>query len=418
MGYILIAMLGALIGFRLSQIICSRKEKILHAQLAAYLKEKKKEESSKSVLEDKIWHQQETEFVFKLHEKFALTMDKENVIKQIVEGVYKFIYVEKVILILLDKDTDKFVMGYSIGLDKDIMDNFELDRIESLSGYTIVEQKTLVVNDFNKEDYLRRINKEPYFKKSFVEVPVIFQRDSHNKDVLGVLIVCDKKSGKPFTKKDEALLENTGRISAIALKNAELHGQMQEDYLKTITAFAAALDARDPYTRWHSENVMRYSLEIAKTMGFSSARLENLRRAALLHDIGKIGTPDSILLKPGRLTPEEFEQIKLHPLKGEKIIMTLPFLKEITLLIRHHHERYDGKGYPDGIKGEKIELGARILAVADSFDAMISDRPYRKAMALDKAIEQLKVNRSTQFSPEVADCFLSILKNNPKIVQP
>ena len=418
MEYILIAMLGMFIGFRMSQIICNRKTKILHTQLDKYQKEKNKEASSKSVLEDKIWHQQETEFVFKLHEKFALAMDKENIIKQIVEGVYKFIYVEKVILLLLDKSTDKFVMEYSIGLDKSIIDNFKLYGAESISGRTVVEQKTLVVNDFDKEGYLRRINREPYFKKSFIEVPVIFQKDMHNKDVLGVLIVCDKKSRRPFSKKDEVLLENVGRVCAMALKNAQLHSQMQDDYLRTITAFAAALDARDPYTRWHSENVMRYSVEIAKTLGFSRARIETLRRAALLHDIGKIGISDRILLKAGKLTPEEFEQIKLHPLKGEVIIKNLPFLKEITLLIRHHHERYDGKGYPDGIKGEKIELGARILAVADSFDAMTSDRPYRKAIPLDEAVNQLKVNKGTQFSPEVVDCFLSVLKDNPGIVHP
>lgn len=361
-------MLGMFIGFRMSQIICNRKKK-------------RENEIPESALEDKLWHEQETDFVFKLHEKFALTMDKENVIKQIVEGVYKFIYVEKVILILLDKDTDKFVMGYGIGLDKNIIDNFELDRTESISGRTIIEQRTLVVNDLDEEGYLKRINKEPYFKKSFIEVPIIFQRDSYNKDVLGVLIVCDKKSRRPFSRKDVALLENVGRVCAMALKNAELHSQMQDDYLKTITAFAAALDARDPYTRWHSENVMRYSVEIAKTLGFSNARIEILRRAALLHDIGKIGIPDRILLKPTKLTKDEFEQMKLHPLKGEAIIRNLPFLKEITLLVRHHHERYDGKGYPDGIRGEKIELGARILAVADSFDAMTSDRPLPQGNA-------------------------------------
>jgi HD-GYP domain-containing protein (c-di-GMP phosphodiesterase class II) len=132
--------------------------------------------------------------------------------------------------------------------------------------------------------------------------------------------------------------------------------------------------------------------------------------------VGKIGIRDEILLKPSALSREEFEQMKIHPLKGEEIVKPLTFLKEVGMLVRHHHEKYDGTGYPDGLKGEKIELGARILTVADSFDAMVSDRPYRKGMPLEQAVQQLVVNKDKQFDPTVVDAFLGVLNKNPTIV--
>jgi putative nucleotidyltransferase with HDIG domain len=212
-------------------------------------------------------------------------------------------------------------------------------------------------------------------------------------------------------------LINVARIAAIAFQDSRLHEQIQEDYLKTMMTLAVILDARDPYTKRHSENVTRYSVAIAREMGFGSAQIETIRRSSLLHDIGKIGIRDDILLKPGKLSPEEFEQIKIHPLKSQEIVSSLPFLKEVALLVRHHHERFDGKGYPDGKSGEDIELGARIMAVSDSFDAMTTDRPYRKKLPLDQAVNELINCKGTQFDPKVVEHFISILKSNPKIVE-
>ena len=134
-----------------------------------------------------------------------------------------------------------------------------------------------------------------------------------------------------------------------------------------------------------------------------------------MHDIGKIGIRDDILLKPGKLTDEEFEQIKTHPAKSQEIVGSLPFLEEVSLLVRYHHERYDGRGYPDGKSGEDIELGSRILAVSDSFDAMTTDRPYRRRLPLDQAKAELLRCKLTQFDPKIVDYFIAILENNPAI---
>ena len=227
---------------------------------------------------------------------------------------------------------------------------------------------------------------------------------------MGLLHVCEKKSESLFTKSDVSFINNVSRIGAIALENVRMYEQIQGDYLKTITAFALAVDARDSYTMHHSENVAKYSQAIAKKMQCSHNEIELIKNSALLHDIGKIGVKDSVLLKNGKLTPDEFEHIKLHCAKGEEIVRGLPFLKEASLLIRHHHERYDGSGYPDGIKGPKIELGARILAVADSFDAMTTARPYRNALSTTEALRELERNKGIQFDPEVAECLEEIIK--------
>ncbi|MCM8820029.1 MAG: HD-GYP domain-containing protein, partial [Candidatus Omnitrophica bacterium] len=167
----------------------------------------------------------------------------------------------------------------------------------------------------------------------------------------------------------------------------------------------------------HSENVTRYSVAIAEEMKLPYKDIETIKQAALLHDIGKIGIRDEVLLKTAKLDEREYEQIKTHPLKAQQILESLSFLKDISAIIRHHHERFDGKGYPDGLSDVQIELGARIIAVADTFDAMTTDRPYRKALTLEEAIEELQKAKNTQLDPEIVDYFIKILKTNPEILR-
>jgi len=187
----------------------------------------------------------------------------------------------------------------------------------------------------------------------------------------------------------------------------------------TIKVLAMALDARDNYTHNHSQEVMEYSVAIAREMGLSVREIEIIRDAGALHDIGKIGIPDAVLLKPGRLTDAEYEQIKKHPEIGKNILEPVKCLADKIPLIYHHHERIDGAGYPVGLVGEDIPLGARILAVADSYQAMTSDRPYRKALSMQVAISELEKFKNRQFDSKIVDVFLRILKRmgNGKINQ-
>jgi len=196
-------------------------------------------------------------------------------------------------------------------------------------------------------------------------------------------------------------------------KCEELHEknlQLQSHYVDTISTLIRAIDAKDHYTEHHSLNVSSISEDIAREIGLEDSHVDIIQQACKLHDLGKIGIRDNILLKPGKLTEEEWEEIKKHPVLGAEIIRPLIFLSDVALMIRQDHERWDGKGYPDGLKGDEIVLGARIIALADAYDAMVSGRPYAKAKTKAEAIEEIKKNSGTQFDPAVVEVFLKAIK--------
>ena len=187
---------------------------------------------------------------------------------------------------------------------------------------------------------------------------------------------------------------------------------LQKTYMDTVTTLSQAVDARDPYTAGHSERVAAISLKIAEKMEFDEKRLQKLEISALFHDIGKIGVPDNILLKPGKLDEMEFQKIKEHPEIGVNILKKIDFLKDSLPTIRHHHERYEGNGYPDGISGTDIPIESRIISVADTYDAMTSDRPYRKGLSYETAISEIIRFKGLQFDPDVVEAFLAVEFNN------
>lgn len=186
---------------------------------------------------------------------------------------------------------------------------------------------------------------------------------------------------------------------------------LEQSYNNTIITLTSVVDAKDAYTAGHSERVTKLAVAIGRKMGLGEKQLHDLELASLFHDIGKIGIPDNILLKPGMLSDDEFKKIKRHPLLGARILKNIDYLAAARPAILHHHERYDGDGYPNGIKGTAIPLGARIIAVADSYDAMISDRPYRSGMTHNKAVAEINKNKGSQFDPEIADVFLSVIES-------
>ncbi len=190
--------------------------------------------------------------------------------------------------------------------------------------------------------------------------------------------------------------------------------RLQDAYVHIITSLAQAIDAKDSYTANHSQRQADYAVEIAEEIGLSKHQIEVIRKAAHLHDLGKIAVDDAILSKPGKLTEEEWNKIKAHSVKGAKILEPLSFLKEVVELVRQHHERYDGTGYPNGDMKDSISLGARIVTVTDAYHAMTSDRPYRKAMSKEKAIEELKNCSGTQFDPKVVEAFLKVLRKKER----
>ncbi len=191
------------------------------------------------------------------------------------------------------------------------------------------------------------------------------------------------------------------------IENAKLHQKVSDGYKSTIIALAASIDAKDHYTRGHSQRVTEYALMVALRLSISGEELKALENAGILHDIGKIGIPDSILTKPDSLTSEEWGIVRMHPIIGASITKDIPFLEKSRKLLLHHHEKYDGTGYPDGLHGEDIPLGARLLAVVDSFDSMTSDRSYRTALSTEHAIEELQRCSGKQFCPVAVNAFIS-----------
>jgi HD-GYP domain-containing protein (c-di-GMP phosphodiesterase class II)/pSer/pThr/pTyr-binding forkhead associated (FHA) protein len=225
---------------------------------------------------------------------------------------------------------------------------------------------------------------------------------------LGVLHLDRSPWQKPFTMADLRLANALAANVSAGIECAQLFRKQRDLFLNTITILAQAVELRDQYTGGHTQRVSAYSLLLAEQLQMSKSDLELIRTGTPLHDIGKIGIDDAILRKPDRLTPEEFEQMKLHTIKGDEIIQTIPDLAPIRPIIRSHHERWDGKGYPDGLGGEAISPLARVVSLADAFDAMTSDRPYRKGMAPAEAFAEIRKMTGTQFDPVFAVAFLAM----------
>ncbi|OGQ50800.1 MAG: hypothetical protein A3J24_01675 [Deltaproteobacteria bacterium RIFCSPLOWO2_02_FULL_53_8] len=222
---------------------------------------------------------------------------------------------------------------------------------------------------------------------------------------IGVIQAINKIGGD-FTKADLKLFQLFANQVAIALDNARLYQEIKETFYNTSEALAEAIEKRDPYTGGHTKRVLWYSLAIARHLGMNNDELEKVKLSAVLHDVGKIGIEDAILRKQGPLDERERAVMSMHPKFGGEILKRVPQLSDIVPGMLHHHERYDGLGYPDQLKQEAIPLIARIIAVADTYDAMTTTRPYRKGLSKEVALSELKKYSNVQFDGTVVDAFL------------
>jgi HD-GYP domain-containing protein (c-di-GMP phosphodiesterase class II) len=251
-----------------------------------------------------------------------------------------------------------------------------------------------------------------------VPVEVEFARGRHGAlvqllwdgEVQGALSIDGAAVDEQVSSSDSALLAAFAPTVAAAIWHAHVRSDTRPDVRKQIAALTAALDRRDGYTGRHSEEVMGSARTLGRRMGLDAAGLAELEVAALLHDIGKILVPDSILNKSGRLTPDEHARMTEHPGHGAQILARVPGLEAVATIVRYHHERWDGAGYPDGLAGARIPLASRIIAVCDSFSAMTSDRPYRRAIARDDALAELRAHAGRQFDPDVAFAVASMVR--------
>lgn len=224
----------------------------------------------------------------------------------------------------------------------------------------------------------------------------------------GILLLANKREAG-FSEDECRLLVAIGQHAGLAMENSRLHRQLGESYASTVAVLADAIEAKDAYTRGHCEGVSRVAVEVARRLGLSGGALDEVRYAALLHDVGKIGVPDGILLKPSRLMPEEFSIIQKHAAIGRDLVSRVPALSHLGDVILHHHERFDGSGYPDGLSGEGIPLVSRIIGIVDAFDAMTTPRPYRDAVDAIEAFAEIRRCSGSQFDPEIVKIVTQVL---------
>ena len=227
-------------------------------------------------------------------------------------------------------------------------------------------------------------------------------------EMRGVLLLANKRSG-PFTDAECDILLAIGQHAGLALQNARLHQKLLDSYVSTVAVLADAIEAKDAYTRGHCEGVSRVAVEVARRLGVVDGALDAVRYAALLHDVGKIGIPDGILLKPGKLMDEEFSIIQKHAAIGRDLVARVPALSHLGDVILHHHERFDGSGYPDGLDGENIPLASRIIGIVDAFDAMTTPRPYRDPIEVEAAYAEMARCAGTQFDPRIVEIVTQVL---------
>jgi putative nucleotidyltransferase with HDIG domain len=231
-----------------------------------------------------------------------------------------------------------------------------------------------------------------------------------NMKLLGHMIAIRTAAHCEFGTVEADLMRSTMMMLAVHLINQRQYLEMQQMFEGTVRSLVSALDAKDTYTCGHSSRVAELAVELAGRLGYSEEELSTIRMAGILHDIGKIGVEDSVLRKPGKLTDEEFAQIKQHPVLGFEILKGIKPFRKILPAVRHHHEAWDGTGYPDGLAGECIPRDAQVIAVADAFDAMTSDRPYRPGMPVSKVVHIFREGRGRQWAADVVDVLMQCEK--------
>lgn len=321
-------------------------------------------------------------------------------------------------------DTAVRMVGKAVPCDRSTVGLIDMERncFKYVAGFGVKGIRKGALTDFkdtNATDILRtrrpqfiadlkEMKDPPRVEKMLMEegflshlrVPIVIKGE-----VAGVLSVGVKRRAA-YTPEDLSIIEKLASQIGVALENSRLVEDLEGLFIGVVRTLSAAIDAKSPWTSGHSERVTRIALSIGRDLGFTAGELKTLELAGLLHDIGKLATYEAILDKPGRLTPEESRIMKLHPKKGAEILAPIKQMKDVVPAIRHHHESYDGTGYPDGLKGDAIPMLARILAVADTVDAMGADRPYRKGKSMAEIVNELHRCRGAQFDPDVVDVFV------------
>ncbi|MCF8032484.1 MAG: HD domain-containing protein [Desulfarculaceae bacterium] len=338
-------------------------------------------------------------------------LDYGKLIPNVLTLFLRTIGYQRAMIMLVDESQQMLRFEEGVGMDpSDLapMDGYSvpLDRSSNLlarvaqSGQPLISHDAAQLNLNPKNIIIRK-----YQPQAIVILPLTAQGR-----VIGILAADRPEGEETVTSMDRDYLGVFANQVALAIENARMYRDLKESFLSTVKSLAQALEAKDPYTRGHSERVTSYAVRLATRLGMPEGEVGMLERLGMLHDVGKIALDRQILNKASKLSDEDMEMVRMHPAWGESIIQPLKLTKEEMAIVRHHHERYDGGGYPDGLAGNAIPMPARVISVADAFDAMTSDRPYRKAMGLRDALAELDQGAGSQFDRKVVQAFAAMVR--------
>lgn len=333
--------------------------------------------------------------------KTETSLKENEIINIALTESIKNIYLDSSGVVILQDNSNILKIKAQSGFSDEILGKV-IDR-ESICGWVCKNNKNINIRNIEEIDIYNKDYDYLYIKKYAIGAPIHIKNN-----VIGAIFI--SRDTSHFDKEDVYSLNILSNYMGSALESAKLYENIKKDYLNTIYALAAAVDAKDHYTHGHSTTVMKYSVKIAQAIGLPEDKVETIKYAALLHDIGKIGISENIINKPSKLTKEEYAIMKMHPQLGANIVSKIDALKDLIPLILSHHEWINGAGYPLGLRGDEIPLGAKIISIADAYSTMTSKRPYREIMGTEYALKELKKYAGIQFDAELVDVFVKIIE--------
>jgi len=355
---------------------------------------------------DKVFFREKYESIKALNnlsQSLITILDLRDLMGTIVKEISQIMKVKKICLLFQNGQKNTYQVKAYVGFENYIR-KVKLYNRNKLIYWLRKEKRVAVKEKLVEKDEdpgVAHVIKQIERLEADLVIPLLF-----GNQMIGILTLGKKKSGDIYSLEDLSLLKSIGNQASIAFANAKSYDDLKKTYLGTIEAFIKSIEAKDRYTWGHSERVVEFALKIGIEMDIPRDKIELLKYAGFLHDIGKIVIDRYILNKPSSLSKEEFEEIQLHPSVGKKIVSQVKFLEEVGDIILHHHERWDGKGYPDKLKKNRIPLLSRILCVADAFDAMTSSRPYRSKRSYLEALKEIDKYKGTQFDPLICEYFV------------
>ncbi len=363
--------------------------------------------------------------LFEVSEAVCSSVDRDELLGMILRTALAQTGATRGSILLKDNGGRTLSVAASVGLDETIVRTVRVRVGEGIAGQVAESGQPLLVVDIDRHPDLAPFARN-YPDKSFVSVPLTSEGSAKeeastkaesilavpvraSRKVMGVLNVHRKASGGPFTQRDLQFLSILANQAAVAIDNARLVDDLENTYMNAFGSMALLLEAKDPYTQGHTERVTGLCEDLGRALGMGEHDLHNLVMGARLHDIGKIGIHETILNKPGRLDEEEWLLVREHPVVADRVLASINFLQGARPIVRGHHERLDGKGYPDGLDGDQLTLGQKIIIVVDAYDAMSSSRSYRRALGPEQIHQEFAAHLGTQFDPDVVEALFNFL---------